>query len=194
MSRPDKKRLSLKVAVEVYQVTLIVFSALSSFLRTPTWLYREVGTRMSRFGISERPNASDTSSVPSSLETQSMFTMDLSWLDSTHKSNSCSCGIWDLENWLKIFHLMRNFLLRVRFHSIQLNSKRTLTTWSLRVALDRMKSRSSMVIASSNLATEFTTCRGRASLQTLAIVEICSLLEVAMVLSAASMSPKSADH
>ncbi len=50
-----------------------------------------------------------------------------------------------------------------------------------------------MVIASSNLATEFTTCRGRASLQTLAIVEICSLLEVAMVLSAASMSPKNAE-
>ena len=193
-SRLDNWQRLLRVALVACPDIQIVSSVPSSWVKIQTWLCQAVGTRMSKYGTLDLASASEASLDLSLLATPSMCTMALSWLVNTHSPSNCSCGTWVQVTWQKTFHSTRNCPQHRLCSSTQLNSRRTPMTWSWLVALALMRSKSSTATVSLNLATESTTCRGRASQQTSATVATCLRSAVETESCVSLTLPKSAEQ
>ena len=135
--------------------TTIESSARSLFKMIQTWLYRVVGIRTSKSGMSEMVAVAWEAYMDLIfVETLLMFMMALFSLANKPLTSNYSSGTWVTDKRLKLFRSMKNYHQTNQFSCIAPSFRRTHMIWLSLVAAVPMRLRFSMETLSSNHATE----------------------------------------
>ena len=130
-------------------------SARSLFKMIQTWLYRVVGIRTSKSGMSEMVAVAwEAYTDLIFVETLLMFMMALFSLANKPLTSNYSSGTWVTDKRLKLFRSMKNYHQTNQFSCIAPSFRRTHMTLSLLAVVALTRSKFSMETLSSNPATE----------------------------------------
>ena len=138
--------------------TTIESSVRSLFKMIQTWLYRVVGIRASKSGMSEMVAVAwEAYTDLIFVETLLMFMMALFSLANKPLTSNYSSGTWATDKRQKLFRSMKNCHQTNQFSCIAPSFRRTHMILSSLVVAEPTRSRFSMETLSSNHATESTT-------------------------------------